>query len=578
MSHRTIFLIIIGVSINIFASSPVYFLYTIDSDLFVQFSNNDGTFQAPISIDTIDANSRALAVADFDNDELNDCLVLTKSGELICYKYTEGTSFSKNIIDETNIIDSQEATDGDFNNDGFIDFIVSDTKQKKIFLFFNKGKFTFEPDTLDASWLEAVNESDGFAGLDAGDINEDGNLDFLILNYVWSMNNPNKIYAYLGNGDGSFIFTNAFEHFNPGGVLGLALGDFNNDDHLDVVLGQDDDGDPGQTWIYFGDGTGNFSFQGEAFDVNPNDESGEDMPGSGFFDAYDFDSSGTLDIITCAKSMGIFYFEGNGDGTFGNKIELVQSSSENMFAIAAPHIKSNLRSINPAIEQSYNDIFVCEYGKPRILLFAIPEIDEQSICTFEYGFFNFDYIVDEHPIGITKEYVDFNLSINSDEVDAHYGVIDSVTKRCRIDISAEIGNNATSDVLEMKLENLGGGDAIAIVKPQLVIKSFPNITGSEKVDVIFPIKSFQVQNYPNPFNSTTQIVYHLEKPSNVEITIYNSLGQKVRTVLNQFMEAGIYKTDWDCLDESNTHVSTGTYFIHVAADGEKLYHRILYLK
>jgi hypothetical protein len=74
-------------------------------------------------------------------------------------------------------------------------------------------------------------------------------------------------------------------------------------------------------------------------------------------------------------------------------------------------------------------------------------------------------------------------------------------------------------------------------------------------------KNFSVsQNYPNPFNPTTTIEFDVPSKSQVSLTIYNVLGQKVKSLVNQEMAAGTYKADWDGRSESGVAVSSGIYF------------------
>jgi hypothetical protein len=68
------------------------------------------------------------------------------------------------------------------------------------------------------------------------------------------------------------------------------------------------------------------------------------------------------------------------------------------------------------------------------------------------------------------------------------------------------------------------------------------------------------QNYPNPFNPVTQIRFSIPKRAKVEISVYNILGQKVTTLLNQELEAGNYTATWNGKDDKGYDVSSGIYF------------------
>ncbi len=68
------------------------------------------------------------------------------------------------------------------------------------------------------------------------------------------------------------------------------------------------------------------------------------------------------------------------------------------------------------------------------------------------------------------------------------------------------------------------------------------------------------QNFPNPFNPTTSIRYSLPQISSVKLTIFNSLGKEVRTLINTTQTAGKYERQWDGRDNNGQQVSSGVYF------------------
>ena len=68
------------------------------------------------------------------------------------------------------------------------------------------------------------------------------------------------------------------------------------------------------------------------------------------------------------------------------------------------------------------------------------------------------------------------------------------------------------------------------------------------------------QNYPNPFNSVTVINYSLPNVSNVKVTIYNTLGEIVKTIIyNENVSPGNYNHQWDGTDNYGNIVTSGVY-------------------
>ena len=70
------------------------------------------------------------------------------------------------------------------------------------------------------------------------------------------------------------------------------------------------------------------------------------------------------------------------------------------------------------------------------------------------------------------------------------------------------------------------------------------------------------QNYPNPFNPTTVVSYQLSAVSQVQLIVYNTLGQKVRTLVNRRQEAGSYSVTFDATD-----MASGIYIYQLKTQG-----------
>lgn len=69
-----------------------------------------------------------------------------------------------------------------------------------------------------------------------------------------------------------------------------------------------------------------------------------------------------------------------------------------------------------------------------------------------------------------------------------------------------------------------------------------------------------MQNYPNPFNPSTTISLILPEDGNIKLSIYNLLGQEVKTLINGYKLAGSYSVSWDGTDNNGLSVASGFYF------------------
>ena len=73
------------------------------------------------------------------------------------------------------------------------------------------------------------------------------------------------------------------------------------------------------------------------------------------------------------------------------------------------------------------------------------------------------------------------------------------------------------------------------------------------------------QNAPNPFNSETVIRFALPQPSQVELTIYNLLGQPVAILVQGSSAAGTFSVRWDGRDQAGRAVTSGVYLYQLRA-------------
>jgi flagellar hook assembly protein FlgD len=104
-------------------------------------------------------------------------------------------------------------------------------------------------------------------------------------------------------------------------------------------------------------------------------------------------------------------------------------------------------------------------------------------------------------------------------------------------------------------------------------------TTTSVADSATPVQPHKLnQNFPNPGNSSTTIQYSLNKFSQVKLTIYNQLGQKIRTLYDAFQNAGEHVLSWDATDDKRNAVSSGIYFYSVEADNLYLHRKMILIR
>lgn len=86
------------------------------------------------------------------------------------------------------------------------------------------------------------------------------------------------------------------------------------------------------------------------------------------------------------------------------------------------------------------------------------------------------------------------------------------------------------------------------------------------------------QNVPNPFNPTTTISFRISEASNVELSIFNVIGQEVRSLDNSFRNPGSYSVVWDGKDNSGRMVNSGVYFYRLRAGSHSMTRKLMMLK
>lgn len=95
---------------------------------------------------------------------------------------------------------------------------------------------------------------------------------------------------------------------------------------------------------------------------------------------------------------------------------------------------------------------------------------------------------------------------------------------------------------------------------------------------VIPMTFALTQNYPNPFNPSTVIGYAVREDSEVEITIYNVMGEKIHTLVSEFKQAGYYSAAWNGKNEYGHAISSGIYIYSMKAGKFTATKKLTFLK
>lgn len=98
------------------------------------------------------------------------------------------------------------------------------------------------------------------------------------------------------------------------------------------------------------------------------------------------------------------------------------------------------------------------------------------------------------------------------------------------------------------------------------------------IDDIIPRQFTLYQNFPNPFNSSSVIRFSLTKLSEVKLTIFNLLGEEIKTLVQGAHSPGVYEIIWNGEDDLGFSVASGIYFYRIIVNKEAITKKMLFQK
>jgi predicted Zn-dependent protease with MMP-like domain len=290
----------------------------------ILLGSNNRTFETMTTYSTdMNVGSVSIAIDDMNNDDQLDIITaqFTANSIGIFFGYNY-TNFISSTILSVKAPFTFVAV-GDFNNDHHLDIAVDSSAANNIVILLGYGNGSFTSHTVCSTGEGSVPNT-----IVLGDFNNDNQLDISVLNQ--GMNN---IGILLGYGDGTFAPITMFPLESNSKSVDFAVEDFNNDDRLDIVVANPGTSDIG---IFIGYGNGTFASQMKVA-MSPGSE-----PTAVVVD--DFNKDGSMDIgvtITNIGSVGILL--GYGNGTFKQVTEYFIEGEISLGAIAIGDFNNDKR-------------------------------------------------------------------------------------------------------------------------------------------------------------------------------------------------------------------------------------------
>jgi hypothetical protein len=106
------------------------------------------------------------------------------------------------------------------------------------------------------------------------------------------------------------------------------------------------------------------------------------------------------------------------------------------------------------------------------------------------------------------------------------------------------------------------------------LDSLANVSDITNQEIVIQSKTLRLnQNYPNPFNPTTIINYELQIANDVELSIYNLIGQKIAILISEKQNAGIYRVKWNA-----ANLPSGVYYALLQAGDSQVVKKMILAK
>ena len=451
-----------------------------------------------------------------------------------------------------NITDLEEITSADFDRDGDLDFALISLLSHKVMIFMNDGSGQY-------SLSDTINIGNPVS-LAQGDWDCDGDMD-LALTASPPGGDRRNFWTLMNDGTGNFL-SRSDTIISGQNLFHIEVGDWNGDGHLDLLVVDGGGLAPGGIYILMNDGNGHF------------DETENLL--TGYFWMYaatgDWDLDGDLDLVTTASltlTTGftkVYYNDGNGnfiDGPFLSNAPypgfISASNLDGDFDIDLITSSGQVDSLYLLLNNGNGGFLLSEgvSGTGRSVIGDWDADGDLDLATVKQMI----------PSPAMIKFADNNGS-------AIFNVYDSISVPYQEVRSLTYGDWDLDGDLDLALINRHEYYTQGFVTILLNQKSL----GIQKLHKEVLTHFTLYPNYPNPFNSETIIKYDLYNSGNVDLSIYDPLGQLIVTIINEYQLPGSYQFRWNGVNSKGHKVSSGIYFCRLKNGDFFVAHKLLLLE
>jgi subtilisin family serine protease len=244
--------------------------------------------------------------------------------------------------------------------------------------------------------------------------------------------------------------------------------------------------------------------------------------------------------------------------------------------------------VDTAIVQYDN---IPHYGGSGVYTFQVILTSDGNIT---YQYLSMTGLLDSHTIGIensagsiglqvvyNQNYVTDNLAVQM-RIPIFWLTVDPMSgyalegESDDITVTFDAAELDEGDYLgQIQIESNDSNNPLLIVPCSLTVSQ---TVGIEETASSLPTYFALDQNYPNPFNPGTEISFALPKKSDVDLTIYDLLGRRVRTLISSELDAGYHTVAWNGRDGTGKPVSSGIYFYRIESGDFQMTRKMIMLK